>query len=288
MIILSLYRTFHIKLTGMFWKVILPAALTLCLVNFEIKSACTNNSRESKVARKIIVDDHGAIIRGDLSQKQIALVLTGDEFADGGEVITNTLEKHKINASFFFTGNFYSNPAFKKLINEIKQDGHYLGAHSDKHLLYADWTKRDSLLVTEKEFKRDLKMNYKRMADFGVSTKDAPYFLPPYEWYNATISQWTKELNYTLVNFSPGTRSTADYTYPEMGPRYVSTQAIYDSILEQEKTDPNGLNGFILLIHIGADPRRKDKFYHKLDALITELEKKEYRFIKITQLLEER
>ena len=278
----------HSNLTGMICKCILPAAFTLCLFYFEIKSACINTSRESKAVRKIIVDNHGAIIRGDLSQKQIALVLTGDEFADGGEVITKTLEKHQISASFFFTGNFYANKAFKKLIHEIKQEGHYLGAHSDKHLLYADWTKRDSLLVTEKEFKLDLKRNYKRMAHFGVSTKDAPYFLPPYEWYNATISEWTRQLKYTLVNFSPGTRSSADYTYPEMGPRYVSTQAIYDSILDLEKTDPNGLNGFILLIHIGTDPRRKDKFYHKLDALITELEKKKYTFMTITQLLKER
>lgn len=237
-------------------------------------------------AKNPIVDAHGAIIRGDTSRKEIALVLTGDEFADGGITIRNTLLKHNVHASFFLTGNFYANPSFENLIRDLKQDGHYLGAHSDKHLLYADWTKRDSLLVTEKEFRRDLKNNYRRMADFGIKITDAPYFLPPYEWYNTTIAQWTKQLDLQLVNFSPGTRSNADYTYPQMGDRYVSSEVVYRSIVDYEAKDPHGLNGFILLIHIGTDPRRTDKMYDKLDTLLTELERKGYRFLKITELLD--
>lgn len=233
-----------------------------------------------------IVDRYGAIIRGDISQKEISIVFTGDEFGEGGSQIRNTLHKHKVHASFFLTGKFYSNPSFRELIHDLKQDGHYLGAHSDKHLLYADWINRDSLLITAKEFRLDLKKNYKRMSDFGIKKKNAPYFLPPFEWYNSTIVLWTKQLNLQLVNFSPGTRSAADYTYPEMGDRYFSSNEIYQSIMNYEAQDPNGLNGFILLIHIGTDPRRTDKFYDKLDTLITELVHKRYRFSTITQLLE--
>ena len=35
---------------------------------------------------------HGAIIRGDTAKKNIALVFTGHEFADGGDFIVNTLK----------------------------------------------------------------------------------------------------------------------------------------------------------------------------------------------------
>ncbi len=94
-------------------------------------------------------------------------------------------------------------------------------------------------------------------------------------------------MNLKLINFTPGTRSTADYTYPEMGERYVSSDRIFQSILEYEKTDPNGLNGFILLIHIGTDPRRTDKFYAQLDRLIKGLKSKGYRFVRINKLLDE-
>jgi endoglucanase len=232
-----------------------------------------------------VIDDHGAIIRGDLTKKELSLVFTGDEFADGGMTILETLKKNQIKGAFFLTGNFYRNPEFETLIHQLKQEGHYLGAHSDQHLLYADWENRDSLLVSKEDFLVDLKNNYLRMEKFGIKKEDAPFFLPPFEWYNQEITKWTTEAGLILINFSPGTRSTADYTYPEMGDRYRSSEEIYNSILAYEAADPNGLNGFILLVHIGTDPRRTDKFYNRLDELINELEAKGYAFVEIDKLL---
>ena len=240
---------------------------------------------QEPVSSEITIDGHGAVIRGNLYKKEIALVLTGDEFADGGEVIRTTLRKKNVPASFFLTGNFYSNPSLKQLILGLKNDGHYLGAHSDKHLLYADWTKRDSLLVTEDEFKVDLQNNYKRMAAFGIEKINAPCFLPPYEWYNSSIAQWTRKMELQLVNFTPGTLSAADYTYPEMKERYKSSEEIYQSIMNRESNDPHGLNGFILLVHIGTDPRRTDKFYNKLDKLLNKLTGRGYNFVRIDKLV---
>jgi endoglucanase len=243
-----------------------------------------NNAVKIQAKEKNTIDAQGAIVRGDLSKRQIALVFTGDQFADGGEIIREVLYKNKVHASFFLTGNFYKTSAFKPIIVQLKADGNYMGPHSDKHLLYADWTKRDSLLVTKKEFIYDLQKNYKRMAKFGIKKADAPYFLPPYEWYNRSIASWTKEIGLQLVNFSPGTRSAADYTYPEMA-GYRSSEEIYNSIFQYETKDPNGLNGFILLMHIGTDQRRVDKLYNRLDTLMNELQRKGYTFVRIDQLL---
>jgi peptidoglycan/xylan/chitin deacetylase (PgdA/CDA1 family) len=210
--------------------------------------------------------------------KTIHLVFTGHEFGDGGKVILAALKKHHVKASFFLTGDFYRNPSYASLIAQIKREGHYLGAHSDKHLLYADWTKRDSTLVTHEEFVGDLKKNYAELGRFGIEKNDAQFFLPPYEWYNNRIADWSREVGLTLVNFTGGTYSNADYTTPDMGNRYVSSDTIYRRILAYEETHPQGLNGFILLAHIGTDPRRTDKFYSKLDPLLTELQKRGYRF----------
>ena len=107
---------------------------------------------------------HGAIIRGDQRKKKIALVFTGDEFADGGELIANTLREKKLKASFFLTGRFYADGRFRSLVQRLRKEGHYLGPHSDQHLLYCDWNKRDSLLVTRKEFASDLAANIAAMA----------------------------------------------------------------------------------------------------------------------------
>lgn len=223
----------------------------------------------------------GANIRGDSTQKKIYLVFTGDEYADGGEKISKVLAQEKVKASFFLTGNFYRNPNFQSLIKKLKKDGHYLGPHSDKHLLYCDWNKRDSLLVTKTGFETDLNNNYQAMSNFGIDKEDAKYFLPPYEWYNQTIADWTKAQGLRLINFTLGTRSNADYTYPEMGKSYRSSDEIYRSITTFNETKPNGLNGFILLLHIGTDARRTDKFYNRLAELVAYLKKADYKLTRI-------
>lgn len=66
---------------------------------------------------------------------------------------------------------------------------------------------------------------------------------------------------------------------------YCKSNEIYESIISCEKTNPTGLNGFILLVHIGTDPRRKDKFYFLLPALIANLKEKGYQFVLINELL---
>jgi len=134
-------------------------------------------------------------------------------------------------------------------------------------------------------FDADLKSSYQEMANFGINKKNAPYFLPPYEWYNETISSWTEEQNLKLINFTSGTRSNADYTYPQLGKSYKSSDEIYQSIINYNESKKNGLNGFILLLHIGTDPRRTDKFYHLLPKLLTYLKENGYEMVKIDNLL---
>lgn len=110
-------------------------------------------------------------------------------------------------------------------------------------------------------------------------------FMPPYEWYNETISRWISEQGLTLINFTPGTLSNADYTTPDMGSRYLGSEDIFRNILVYESESKTGLNGFILLLHLGVHPNRKDKFYDLLNRLISELRSRGYRFsmLKIRQ-----
>jgi endoglucanase len=227
---------------------------------------------------------YGAVIRGDSTKRQIALVFTGDEFGDGGNFIAKTLAQQNAKASFFLTGRFYQNAAFKKIIQQLKQNGHYLGPHSNQHLLYCDWNNRDSLLVTRDDFSNDLLANLDIMHSQGVNTLKTKYFLPPYEWYNDSIAAWTNDLGLQLVNYTPGTLSHADYTTPA-DKNYRATEAIFTSIIDYDRSHVAGLNGFILLMHIGTDPKRTDKFYNQLPRLLQYLKQRGYSFKTIDQLL---
>jgi len=228
--------------------------------------------------------DEGGIVRGRADEKDMALIFTGGDFADGGTHIREALAAKGVKAGFFFTGDFYRSPEKAGLIRGLVADGHYLGPHSDKHLLYCDWDDRSKTLVTREEFRADILANYQIMNAFGIPKEDAPWFIPPYEWYNREVVGWSKELGLVLFNFSPGTSSNADYTTPDM-PEYLSSDAIWERIWDCERSDPDGFNGFIMLIHIGTDPKRSDKLYLRLGDLIDELKSKGYRLVRIDKLL---
>ena len=233
----------------------------------------------------------GGLIRGDTIQKKLALIFTGHEFNDGGTFISQTLKQHDINASFFFTGDFYRDPNNKALIQALAKNGHFLGNHSSKHLLYCDWKKRDSLLVTKNEFDEDLAGTLPHIAAISKSQGNPRslkysdyYFLPPYEWYNENVANWCLEAGKRLINFTPGTLSHADYTTPA-DKNYRTSEEIYLSIVNYERSKPSGLNGFLLLMHVGTDPKRTDKFYHQLPRLIRHLKSKGYQFQTVDKLL---
>ena len=135
------------------------------------------------------------------------------------------------------------------------------------------------------EFVDDIKRSFESLAQHGIAKSDAPYFIPPFEWYNSTVASWAKELGLQVVNFTPGTGSSKDYTTPSMGAKYCSSKKLWNDIMKCEKTDPNGLNGHILMVHMGTDPERTDKFYNRLPDLIKTLKKKGYNFVSLEEMV---
>ena len=228
---------------------------------------------------------HGGIIRADTSAKKLALIFSADTDAEGLPFIDSTFQAMQVKGSFFFTGNFFKSEENKKNLKLLLQHGNYVGSHSYGHLLYCDWAKRDSLLVTHEAFINDLGKSFATLSDFGIKKSESKYFLPPYEWYNDTIATWAADYGLQIISFTPGTYSNADYTTPDMGKKYLSSDTLYNRILRYEQKDPHGLNGFLLLIHAGTAPGRTDKLYYRLPALIQHLKHEGYEFVSVDELL---
>lgn len=224
---------------------------------------------------------NGGIIRGDSTQKQICLVFTAAEWADGAETIIRTLKENRIKGGFFFTGEFYEK--YGDIVKRLLSEGHYVGSHSYGHLLYSSWENPDSMLVSQAEFEADIQKSYQLMADFGIEQKDAPYFIPPYEHYNERVSAWARQLDLSIINFTPGTGTNADYTIPSMGKSYRSSKELYNRLMSFEKK--KGLNGHFLMIHFGTHPERTDKFYKLLPQIIRKLKHRGYRFVSVPDMM---
>lgn len=228
--------------------------------------------------------DQGGITRGPRDRKALALIFTGGSFAEGATVILDALQERGVKASFFVTGDFIRTPEFDPSLRRMVAEGHYLGPHSDAHLLYAPWEERSRTLVTEAAFRTDLERNLDALARYGLTRERLRFFIPPYEWYNEQIAAWAAAMGLVLFNYSPGTRSNADYML-DSDARFISSQQIYDSILAYEAAHADGLNGFLLLLHVGAGDGRTDKMHRLVGPLVDELARRGYAFLRVDQLL---
>ena len=228
-------------------------------------------------------EPHGAIVRGDATAKRLALVFTGDERGEGAAAILDALAERRLKATFFLTGNFLRIEEHGEVLRRMLREGHYVGPHSDGHLLYAAWEERDRSLVNREQFRADLEKNIADLRRLGALGDGAPvYFMPPYEWYNREQAAWCEELDVRLVNFTPGSGSNRDYAR-EGDKRFVSSRQIYDDILAYERREPRGLGGFLLLLHVGSG--RLDPFHPRIGALCDELVRRGYELVRLDELL---
>jgi peptidoglycan/xylan/chitin deacetylase (PgdA/CDA1 family) len=267
-------------------KILLPLLLGGCAATSGVQRedvAPADASSVTDVPCTGCTYDHGGIIRGDPSQRRLALIFTGGEYGEGSEHILDVLRQRSVKASFFVTGDYIRIPEHQQWLRRMVAEGHYLGPHSDAHPLYCSWEDRQQNLVTREFFEQDLRKNIEDLRAFGAFADPGPiWFIPPYEWYNQEHVDWSRDMGLVLFNFTPRIGSHRDWM-PESDPRFNSSRSIYDNILQFEKTDPDGLNGALMLLHLGAD--RKDKMFLLLDPLIEELESRGYRFARVDELL---
>lgn len=226
----------------------------------------------------------GAVIRGPKDAKRLALVFTGGDFGEGSTEVLDTLKAHGVPGSFFFTGGYLDKPAHQAPLHRIVAEGHYLGPHGDAHLLYCPWEDRNKTLVSQEEFTADLDKNIRELTGYGRAREQMRWWIPPYEWYNDQISAWALEAKTRLFNFTPGTLSHTDYTEDDAR-NYRNNDTIFRSIFDYEAKDEAGLNGFLLLSHVGAGAKRTEKFFRRLPELIAELKKRGYSFTRVDEML---
>ena len=226
----------------------------------------------------------GGIVRGPVDRRRIALEFTGHEFAEGAPAILEALARHRARASFFLTGDFLRRREFAATVRSLIAAGHYVGPHSDKHLLYCGWESTKPTLLSRELFRKDVEDNLLALEQAGVARAGVRYWVPAYEWYNAEVASWSEAMGLRLVNYTPGTRSNADYM-TDADANFVSSQVIFDSALARERAGPDGLNGFLLLMHIGAGPGRRDKMHDRLGELMDRLTALGYQFVRVDELL---
>jgi len=119
------------------------------------------------------------------------------------------------------------------------------------------WENRGQTLVTEEQFRRDLEKNIADLDDLGVPRERIKYFVPPYEGQRADRQVGGRhgpDLGQLHARHPLQCRLLAGGSPP-----FHPFPAILTGILDYEVRDQDGLNGFLLLLHLGVGPSGRTK-----------------------------
>lgn len=224
-------------------------------------------------------DRFGAMIRHNADAPAIYLIFSADSMFEGAPSALSAMDDRGIKASFFLTGNFLRRRENSGLIHRIVQGGHYVGGHSDRHILWADWDEGRTPLVTADSMLADVRANLAALDSIGIAPDRCPWFLPPFEWIGpGQAAILNDSLGIITINPTPGIQIFRDYTTPDMAD-YHSSDSILRQLYEYERR--SGLHGVFLIMHLGTQDVRTDKLYNHLPSMLDSLAALGYNFRRL-------
>lgn len=227
--------------------------------------------------------------RGIQSEKQIALTFDGDYLNNMADSILTILQDRKIPATFFLTGRFIEK--YPETVRRIVADGHVVGNHTWRHphLTQYESTRKHDLHpdINREKLHSELKKTAELFEEITGKSMSR-YWRAPYGEHNYQIRLWAAELGYRQIGWTRDRRlklslDTMDWVADENSPLYQNPQDILNNILKFEAQSEFGMNGGIVLMHLGS-LREADYPFEVIDTIIDELKSRGYVFVSIPQM----
>lgn len=228
--------------------------------------------------------------RGDIFSKKIALTFDGDYLDNNAIPILDILKSKKIKVTFFLTGRFIQN--YADITLRMLQDGHEIGNHTrhHPHLTTFEKTRQHNLRadVNRELVHRELletEALFKKITGSEISR----IWRAPYGEHNELIRNWAAELGYRQIGWTidkklKSSLDTFDWVADKNSQLYRTPEQILNHIIQFEEKSVTGLNGGIVLMHLGSE--RNGEFpYQILGPMIDSLQIRGYEFTKISSIL---
>ncbi|TGL57320.1 polysaccharide deacetylase family protein [Leptospira ognonensis] len=261
------------------------------------------------------------ILRGNEKQKEISLTFdlaTGEELA----TLLQYIKEYDVRVTVFLSnerpsdtsGSFFIRQNLDNIKKMAKTGRVEFANHTWSHFNYArsvSETSQKKRTVLEYLSKQVLDLprmaeELKRVEDiFSALTKQelTKYYRLPYGAINQLILDAHAVIGYTdHIMWSRNNRGSLDlpdyihkpFLYKVQGgkkqvvknPYYKTSQETLDYLDSWEASDPNGMNGAIILMHLGG-PRKFDKLIYILPEFISRMQKKGYKFVTLSEVLNE-
>lgn len=234
--------------------------------------------------------DSNNFTRGDVRRPWVALTFDGG--ADSRECarILDTLKSRQVRATIFLTGEFLGR--YAALVRRMAAEGHEIANHTDGHPHLTMWeeehTHRTRPEITPAFVCDQLDRLKQKLARLGVPM--VPLWRAPYGETNPLINAWARSCGYRHAGWTQGTTwstnlDTNDWVPDSTHAGYFTSDQIVEKILNFGKNGPYGLNGGIVLMHLGTQRPERAWMVNKLGYLIDQLKGRGYKLVKISEMM---
>lgn len=230
--------------------------------------------------------------RGSLERRQVSLTFDGGSTDNDAEQILAILREHHLQVTIFLTGGFIQK--FPDLTRRIVEDGHEVGNHTWNHphlTTFAENHRHETLPDITQAFVHDQLNRTAELFEKVTGQKMSPFWRAPFGEHNAQIRQWAAELGYRHIGWTLGrswrqSMDTLDWVADTSSTAYHTSEEILANLMNISDDETYGMNGGIILMHLGSLRQDSDHFYSVLPRLISGLQEKNYTLVKVSELLQ--
>jgi peptidoglycan/xylan/chitin deacetylase (PgdA/CDA1 family) len=221
-----------------------------------------------------------------------ALTFDGGSSANAAADILDTLASRGVKSTVFLTGAFIKR--YPQIVMRIAAEGHELGNHTMNHprlTTYAEnrtqTTRRD---VSRASLISELTDAEHLLFERAGNLRFAHFWRAPFGEYNQQICEWAFSAGYIHIGWRQGgswrvNLDSNDWVVNENSQAYKTPQEVFDKIVTIAQT-PGGLNGGIILMHLGTDRTQRSEQVHRiLGKLIDTLRRMGYKPVTVSTLL---
>ncbi len=223
------------------------------------------------------------IVRADTSRREVLLTFDGGSDDNATASILDTLKEHNIHATVFLTGEYIQR--YPEMVRRIAAEGHAVGNHTATHPHLTSFSfdgRQATLPGVTKEF---LSAQLGRAAALFSAVAGRPmdpFWRAPFGEYNGQILKWAADAGYRHVYWSPR-MDTLDWVSDASNPLFRSPDQMLAKLLKQAQGSPEGLNGGIILMHLGTEREGENRADTMLEGLITQLAGEGYSFASVKE-----
>lgn len=225
-----------------------------------------------------------SVSRGNPAKKLLAFTFDGGSDDAHTREILQILRQEKLHCTLFLTGKFILR--HPDLVKQMIADGHEIANHTYSHphlTTFADNHRQDTRPGITRRFVQRQLLRTDSIFFRLTGRHLKPYWRAPYGEYNKAILRWAGEVGYVHIRWSNGF-DTYDWVTDESSRLYRTPDAIFRQFQAADRRRSAGLNGVIVLMHLGSH-RSRNHVFEVLPKLIEMLKKKGYQIGSISELL---